>query len=105
MSGSLLLFILIPIVVAGIVGGIKAMSSQSQVNDLNAKFISLGNLKGKTYEEIVEIVGPPKSNSVAGNTRVCVWMTDIAAGAPTYTVSLVFRNGLCESLSEHSTAA
>lgn len=105
MSDHTWLYFLAPVIAVAIVGISKAMNGQAQVNDLSAKFVSLGNMTGKTYEEIVKVVGPPTSNSVTGGTRICVWVTRITPGVPTYTVSLVFRDGLCASLSENTIAA
>jgi hypothetical protein len=104
MSDHIWLYFLAPIIATVIVAIFTSMNSQAQVSNLSAKFVSLGNMKGKTYEEIVEVVGPPNSNSVTGGIRICVWMTKITPGVPTYTISLVFRDGVCERLSENTTA-
>jgi hypothetical protein len=59
-------------------------------NLLQKKFGSLGQLPGKTREEIIAVVGPPNSVSAAGDGKTLLqWM------APGYHVALLFEGEAC----------
>ncbi len=73
-------------------GVISAMVKQPGRN-LNSKFISLGELKGKTKEEITSVVGPPNSISATPEGKtVCQWM------ATGYHIALLFDGEVCEGI-------
>ena len=60
---------------------------------LNSRFVALGELKGKTKDQIVAVVGPPNSVSVAGEGKtVCQWM------ATGYHIALLFDGDTCEGV-------
>ncbi len=46
--------------------------------NLSSKFVALGELKGKTKDEIISAVGPPNSiSALAENQTVCQWMAGV----------------------------
>lgn len=56
-------------------------------NLLQRKFINLGTLQGKTYNEIVAVVGSPNSvSSSADGGKICQWLQT------GYHISLLFDN-------------
>ena len=60
---------------------------------LQRKFVSLGNIKGKSKNQIISVVGPPKSFSAAPNGKtLCQWM------ATGYHVALIFNGDICEGI-------
>lgn len=69
-------------------------------NALRAKFAELGELKGKTRQQIIAAVGPPNSVSAGAEGRqVIQWIVT------SYHVALVFdADGVCEGVS-HEFAA
>lgn len=76
--GGLILFVLVSVLV-------RAQGSQ-----LQQRFGSLGELPGKTKEEIIAVVGPPSSVSAAPEGKtVLQWM------APGYHVALLFEGEAC----------
>jgi hypothetical protein len=62
------------------------------------KFISLGNVKGKTLEEIEEVVGPPNSWAfVSRDTKLLQWM------ATGYHICLIFSlDDICQGIISES---
>jgi hypothetical protein len=61
---------------------------------LQNKFVSLGNVKGKTPTQIQQVVGPPKSWAAIGENRTsCSWNTQ------KYHVTLIFDGDVCEGVS------
>nr|WP_161625499.1 hypothetical protein [Sporomusa ovata] len=79
---------------AGLVSSIiKFATMDSEGRELQQKFISLGNMKGKTLEEIVTVVGQPNvvSHGIPGAT-LYTW------SAHKYSISIVFINGVCEKI-------
>jgi hypothetical protein len=59
-------------------------------NLLQQKFGNLGQLPGKTKEEIIAVVGPPNSISAAGDGKSLLqWIT------PGYHVALLFEGEAC----------
>ena len=87
-----------------IIGGIVFyafihMAVRSQGASLNQKFHSLGDMRGRTMEDIIAVVGPPNSRSTVGNGRViCQW---IQSG---YHIALIFTDDICDGIS-HEFAA
>lgn len=64
---------------------------------LNSRFVALGELRGKTKDEIVSAVGPPNSVSAAPEGKtVCQW---IATG---YHIALLFDGDTCEGITHES---
>ena len=64
---------------------------------LSKKFVALGNLKGKTYSEIVSACGAPNSTSAAANGKLCQWM------ATGYHIALLFdENDICQGITHNS---
>lgn len=75
---------LIPIiafVLSALIKGFTTTPSQS----LNKKFVSLGNLRGRHYREIANVVGEANSKFDIGNgTILCQWIQ------PAYHIGLLF---------------
>jgi hypothetical protein len=67
-------------------------------NALNKKFVDLGTLTGKTYDEIVEVAGFPNSkNSMAKNQTLCQWIE------ANYHIVLLFdENMICLGISSET---
>lgn len=66
---------------------------------LNKKFVQLGALKGKDYNEICCHVGQPYSMTTRENGTVCQWITS------GYHISLVFDNdNICQGVIHESRA-
>lgn len=74
---------LIPIVVL-ILGAIIKACGTTPSQELNNKFIALETLTGKTYPEIVNVVGEPNSKDRIGDTILCQWIQ------PAYHIGLLF---------------
>jgi hypothetical protein len=66
--------------------------------NLRKNFAALGNLRGRTKQEIIDAVGNPNSVSQAGAGKTLLqWMKTGADGA--YHISLIFdANGICEGI-------
>lgn len=80
---------LIPLLVLILLALAKAFSN-SPGKELNRKFIRLGVLSGKSYNEIIAIVGDPNSTHTIGSERLCQWIQ------PSYNISLIFdKNNIC----------
>lgn len=74
---------LIPIIVLFLTAIAKAfITTPSQ--ELNKKFVGLGVLKGKTYNQIASVTGEANSKTVLGNKILCQWIT------PGYHISILF---------------
>lgn len=65
---------------------------------LQNKFVKLGVLKGKTYDEIVAACGTPSSISPVGDgIKLCQWM------ATSYHIALLFdENNICLGVSHEA---
>ncbi|MBQ7500866.1 MAG: hypothetical protein IJT91_08230 [Clostridia bacterium] len=65
---------------------------------LNAKFVKLGTLKGKTFQEITAACGQPNSvSATAEGVKVCQWM------ATGYHIALLFdENDVCLGVSHEA---
>ena len=61
-------------VIAIVLGTIIKAFGTTPSQSLNNKFISLGTISGKTYNEIITVVGEPNSKSYVGGTYVCQWI-------------------------------
>ena len=80
---------LIPLA-ALIVGVIIKACTTTPSQELNTKFIAMGTLAGKTYNEIVSVVGDPNSKDRIGDTYLCQWIQ------PAYHICLLFdTNWIC----------
>ena len=89
-------FILLIVLGLGLYAIIAALVRVPGQN-LSAKFVKLGQLKGRTKAEIVAAVGPPSSISVAaGGKTLCQWM------ATGYHVALLFDGEICEGVTHES---
>lgn len=64
---------------------------------LSQKFVSLGDLRGKTLDEIVSVVGEPNSTTALGNGQSLVqWQ------ATGYLIALLFdENNICLGISSN----
>nr|DAS12431.1 MAG TPA: hypothetical protein [Bacteriophage sp.] len=77
-------------VIAIVLGTIIKAFGTTPSQSLNNKFISLGTISGKTYNEIITVVGEPNSKSYVGGTYVCQWIQ------PAYHIVLLFdKNMIC----------
>jgi len=86
---SVWIFIIVGIIVVGFGGAVNAIMSQN----LQKKFISLGNMMGKTDRDIIAVVGKPDSIiNVGGVGLVYLWISD------NYQVSLSFQDGKCTGI-------
>jgi hypothetical protein len=75
------------IVVVSIVSGLTFSSKAN-------KFIKLGNVSGKTLDEIVKVVGKPTSMSSIGSNQVLYqWISVSSSGSYHYAMS--FTDGKC----------
>lgn len=72
---------------------IRVISMSIDGCSLQKKFISLGNMSGKTLDEITQVVGPPNSVSTITEGKVLYqWVTT------NYHIALLFNEGLCEKI-------
>ena len=77
-------------VIAIVLGTIIKAFGTTPSQSLNNKFISLRTISGKTYNEIITVVGEPNSKSYVGGTYVCQWIQ------PAYHIVLLFdKNMIC----------
>lgn len=74
---------LLPIA-AVILGTIIKACTTTPSQELNNKFVELGTLTGKTYNEIAEVVGEANSKDYLGDTILCQWIQ------PAYHIGLLF---------------
>lgn len=88
-------------VVATFIG--SAISSAGANNMLD-NFKSLGNLSGKTLDEIVKVVGQPMHiSTMSDGGQLYQWMSNAgSAGGSQYHISLLFKDGLCQGVSSES---
>ena len=78
------------IVIAILLVGLVSYTLRVQGKELNNKFVAMGELKGKTYNEIKNEVGV--ENSKTYNSTGCVrqWVK------PGYSINLIFdKNDIC----------
>ena len=74
---------LLPIV-AIVLGVIIKSFTTTPSQELNNKFVAMGTLAGKTYNEIVSVVGEPNSKARIGDTILRQWIQ------PAYHIGLLF---------------
>lgn len=81
-------------VLAAIIKAFTTTPSQA----LNKKFVSLGNLQGRSYSSISAVVGEANDKHDLGNgTILCQWIQ------PAYHISLLFdRNWRCLGISNET---
>lgn len=66
---------------------------KAEARELQAKFISLGELRGKTYAQIVRVAGRPQSRAGIDDSRYsCSWNTQ------KYHITLQFNGDICEGV-------
>lgn len=66
-----------------------AMPKNQEARRLNKKFVSLGDMRGKTYQEIASVVGECDSRrELPDGTALCQWMK------PGYLIAIVFDKGM-----------
>lgn len=86
----------------GLVGGLIALFSKSPAQELNEKFVSLGTLAGKTYEDIQQVAGNANSiSSIPGADGEPIILRQwIVTG---YHISLLFdTNDVCLGISSET---
>lgn len=91
MDDSFYLWVFIsPIAIIILVAIIKAFTTTPS-QSLNKKFVELGVLTGKHYDDIVAVVGIPNSTSAIGEGAIlCQWIL------PAYHIALLFdQNMVC----------
>ena len=81
-------------VVGGLVlFGIISALVKAPGRDLNAKFVQLGELKGKSRLEIEAVAGPPNAvSAIAEGKSICQW---VQTG---YHIALLFNGDTCEGV-------
>lgn len=83
------LIILAPILGILMFFGIQA-SVRAPGTELNRKFVSLGNLRGKSYAEIFRVCGSPSSVTAINGGFIKQWI------APGYHIVLLFdKDDIC----------
>lgn len=94
------LWIVVGVVILG--GIIGAMFASGQVQDVQRKFASLGEVPGKTRNEIEAVVGPPVAvSALPDGKKLLQWQIINQAGG--YHIGLVFdQNDVCEGISHES---
>ena len=89
----------IPVVVAliwGVVGGV-------QTNNMMDNFTNLGNLTGKSLDDIVGAVGSPDHiSTLPDGTVLYQWISNKYSTTGSYHVALIFENNLCLGVSSES---
>lgn len=103
MSDNFWIFMLIPIVGVAIGAILNGLTGQAQIASLQSKFVGLGNLKGKTFVEISDTVGQPNASTVTGNQTICTWTNPPLPGAPIYSITLIFTDGICAGIAQEQT--
>ena len=91
MDNSIYIWIFAIPIIAFVLAALFRAFVPTESQSLNKKFIELGVLKGKTYDEIVEYVGSPNSiDKIDKSVTLCQWVK------PAYHISLLFdRNMIC----------
>jgi len=89
---------ILPIVGGLVLYGIISFCVKLPGRGLQAKFVELGNLQGKSFKEITDKVGMPSSvSSVGDGTTLKQWM------ATGYHVALLFdENDICLGISSET---
>ena len=90
--------VILPIIGGWILYAIMHAGVRAPGAALNKKFVSLGTLAGKTYDEISAVCGPSSSVSAGPNGKtIRQWM------ATGYHIVLIFdENGVCEGISSET---
>lgn len=85
---------IIALVLGAIIKGCVTTPSQ----ELNKKFVGLGTLSGKSYVDIVRVVGEENSkHSIGDGTFLCQWVQ------PAYHIALLFdANMICIGVSSET---
>ncbi len=65
---------------------------------IKAKFQQVGNLRGKTFDQIVAFAGKPvKATNYPGGKMIAIF------GHIGYNVTLIFQNGICQGVNNETT--
>jgi hypothetical protein len=98
---EILLYALGPLVVGWIIWAVIQAAAAAPGNELAKKFAGMGNLIGKTRQEIEAVVGPPQSFSATGDGEFLLqWM------ANTYHICLIFdAEGRCQGITSEVNVA
>lgn len=90
-----LLYSIIPIIGGLIWFAISSAAVKAPGAALNQKFVSLGTLSGKSFNEIASVVGQPSAVSAMGNGQILrQWQ------ATSYHIALIFdENDICLGVS------
>jgi hypothetical protein len=92
MEGTILT-ILAGLILFGVITALVRAPGQN----LHAKFVELGELKGRSRKEIEAAVGPPNAvSAIADGKSVCQWMQT------GYHIALLFDGDICEGVSHES---
>ena len=87
---GMILGVLGGLILFGVIAALVRVPGQN----LNAKFVELGELKGRSRKEIDAAVGPPNAvAAIADGKTVCQWMQT------GYHIALVFDGEICEGVS------
>jgi hypothetical protein len=87
MDGEFILYLVVPIIGGLVMYWVISSLVKTPGRSLALKFASLGTLKGKTKEEIINVTGLPNSVSAMPNgTQLLQWM------ATGYHISLMFES-------------
>ncbi len=89
-----IIWLVLPLIGGLVLYAIISASVKAPGRSLNARFVALGQLKGKTKAEIVAAVGPPNSvSATAKGETLCQWM------ATGYHIALLFDGEACVGVS------
>lgn len=91
------------LIVIIVIIAIGALTASARLSSIQNKFVKLGNLVGRTKEEIIKAVGPPSSvSSLPGGESLLQWQHISRAGG--YHIALRFDpQGRCKGVThEHS---
>jgi hypothetical protein len=95
------------IVVAGVLVGslLNLIHGSASASSLRDQMAALGQLTGKTYQEVVNAAGEPRHSSHTGDGLVVhTWISTTLPNAPSYSCSLVFENNVCLGLASEDYA-
>jgi len=91
------IFLLLSIVAGPILYGLMKVSATSPGRALQNKFVSLGNLAGRTKNEIFEVVGSPSAiSAISEGSELLQWQ------ATGYHIALRFNGDICEGITHQS---
>lgn len=92
---SQVIFVAIPAIAIGVT--VMLIVGRLRGVQLRQKFIYLGELRGRTLEEITREVGSPSSRTaLTGNAELFQW------ARPGYHIALIFSDGTCQGVQHES---